>query len=199
MKQLGLLAIIGAIALGVFGYKEWKLAQGCKADPQKLSCADLGQKGHGDNAYVVMNEFIGGDYVYYQKKGNAKYESVLIPAIPLSSPWVATAKAAHDRGQPLPPIPASEVRVIIKATSIDEAGVKALVDRDDVTGVVINRIESIGGKDKDLLGQIAAGLNPDACQILEVNRTPASAGKYMGMMGGAAALLLVGGFMLVKK
>ena len=61
---------------------------------------------------------------------------------------------------------------------------------DEITGLVINDIESIDSEIGDLIVEFYPGLDLDQCWIFEVDRKPAGPGKVYGLMGGGLALLL---------
>jgi predicted Zn finger-like uncharacterized protein len=194
-----------AIALGIIGVvlfaaglKEMRLATAASAKPQEITCLDLEKNGPGKNAYVRVTKFIStGGFVYQKKENSDAWQMVWLPIIPIDGDYALRVRKMIKDGtlkseSDLPP--PDHVHVIVKSSKISS---QSEVDRfddthDTLTGLVINQVESLSQKEKDLLVQSYPGTDLDTCWIVEEGREPASPAKYLGMMGGGAALVLAG-------
>jgi hypothetical protein len=58
--------------------------------------------------------------------------------------------------------------------------------------MVVNKIESIGSKERKLLAESYPGIDFNTCYLFEHDRHPAGTGKVVGLMGGGGFLLLIG-------
>ena len=98
-----------------------------------------------------------------------------------------------DQGVPEEEIPPpDDLRVIVKLTSVkNEYDVSLVGEQETVTGMVINRISSLGTEEKKLLREGYPGIDFDRCWIVHVGRTPMSGAVIFGMLVGAVVLLVI--------
>ena len=169
------LIIIGAV-LTFAGVQEMRLASGAKPEPQEISCSQLIQNGPGDNAHVLLKDFLITPAFVYETGKSGNWKTVWVPAVPHTT-------------QAIP----SEFRVIVKSSRIrSEAELDALANQDTLQGLVMNKIASLGSKEKKILTQNYPKTDFDKVIILEHGRKPASAGKSFGMIGGGLVLAALG-------
>jgi hypothetical protein len=198
---IAIMVIGGVVAF--LGFQEWQLASVAKADPQTISCADLSEKGYGDNAHVRLTNFImsPGTYVY---KADAKapskpWETVWVPLVPEGGEYhQMVEKIVKEKGEnadiPMP----TNIRVILKSKKIaNETSLGSAMEAPEIDGIVVNKIESLGSKEKDILKSSYAGIDFDKCWIVEHARTPAGTPQIMGMMGGGLAAVVIPGLFLL--
>lgn len=196
MMRILLALVIGGGFLVFLGVQEMRLASGCKAEPQTITYADLASKGFGDNAHVILSDFLSppSDFVYEEKGG--KYSKVWLPVVSLTGPYaerLMEQALINPSPNNLPRPSAKEIRVIVMSEELEnDAQIEALMKGDTIQGVITNKIASISGEERKLLQESYPGVDFDTTYILEHARTPASSGKSFGMMGGGA-LLAVGG------
>jgi hypothetical protein len=202
MGRILLVMILLGGALVYVGVQEKRLAAASKPEPQNVTCAELIKNGPGDNAHVVMSDYLILDSLCYETGRSGKaWTTVWVPAVPFGGEYhkqiIDAAKAGNLNAQiPTP----RDFRVLIKSGKIRDAeALDALTGQDTIQGVVVNKISSLGRKERKILADSYPSANLDNVLILEHGRTPASAGKSYGMMGGGGALALLGVFGMVKR
>lgn len=192
------MVVVGCI-LGFMGYQEMSLASKTDKTPQTISCRALSSNGPGDNANVVMTDFLlcSMAYVYETiSQNDDTYKTVWVPAVPLGGAYHQKILSMIDQdgnfmGDQVP-IP-RDLHVLIKTSHArNDRAVVNLGERDTIAGLVINDIESVKGEERKLLQESYPGVNFDNVWILEHGRQPAGAGKTLGLMGGGTALVLAG-------
>src|SRR5262249_48703233 len=62
----------------------------------------------------------------------------------------------------------------------------------ELQGLVTNEIESLGSEEQKLLNSSYPGTDFTKCVLFQEGREPAGSGKVFGMVGGGAALMLLG-------
>ena len=190
--------LVGGCVLLFLGVQEVRLASGAKAKARDITCAELGEKGPGDNAHVRMGEFLLCEFsfVYESKEGQSdRYERVWVPAVPLEGEYhrqlrqhVEEKGAAAAADLPMP----RDLRVVVKSGRVhNDAELEALAMGDTLEGMVVNRISGLGGEERKILQDSYPGVDFSKVYILEHGRTPAGFGKTAGLLGGGAALVLV--------
>jgi len=192
------MVIFGGVMI-YWGYQEMSLSAKADTTPQTITCGDLSDAGPGDNAHVEMTDFLlcSMSYVYETKGSNdSVYKTVWVPAVPLGGVYHEKILSMLDEegnftGDDMP-VP-KNLNVLVKTSDVsNDRDVMRLSDQDALTGLVINEIEAVDGEERRLLKESYPGVNFGDVWIIEHNRTPAGAGKTYGLMGGGAALLLLG-------
>ena len=197
MFRIKLLLIIAGIAMIVIGVQELRLASAAKAEPQVITCEQLAKDGPGDNAHVTLTKFrlhpLSSIYQEKKKrfgKSSGDWVKIWVPAVP--------AEGAEKLGPALMAPAPSDVRVIVKSTQVkNPQDLIALAGREQISGVITNKIESLGRDERKLLQEGCPGVDLDRCYILEQDRKPADSIKLFGMLGGGLALGLLGGFWML--
>ena len=206
MGRILLAMLVGGGVLVFFGIQEMRLAKAAKAEPQSITAADLIKSGPGDNAHVVLTDFMmcQGAYVIESDKKGGKWKGVWFPVVSVDSPYFEKLMGMLNPDGTLsgtPPVP-DDIRLIIKSKHVSGEGeLSALADQRTLQGVVINKIESLGSKQKKILQESYPQVNFDNVLILEHDRKPAAAGKSFGFIGGGALMSCVGllGFFKTRK
>jgi hypothetical protein len=198
--------LVGGGVLVFFGVQEMRLSKAAKAEPQSITAAELIKSGPGDNAHVVMKDFIlcGNAFVYQAKKGGGAWKNVWVPAVPMGGEYhkklVEMLKPDGTLNGSLPT--PTDIRLIVKSSKVsNEQEMGSLADQDTLQGVIVNKIESLGGEQKKILKESYPSINFDNVLILEHARSPATAGKSFGFIGGGALLSCMGvlGFFKSRK
>jgi hypothetical protein len=203
MFRIKLAMIIGGIVLAVIGVQEWRLAQATKETPQTISCADLSAKGPGDNANIVLTDSLicGDSFVYEAKKNNPTWNKIWVPVVPSNGEYIQQIQKMLIEGGgkingPVPP--PQNIKVILKSSKVPGQGeLAALCDQSSITGLVTNKIESLGAKERKMLEESYPGTDFTQCYIVDHDRKPAGMGQVAGYTGGGLLLTLVGVGMLV--
>ena len=89
--------------------------------------------------------------------------------------------------------------VLIKTERFDTVGSipKDWKEEKSVTGLVINKIKKLDGKERELMNQSFPKVDLDKVLILEEGRTPTSSVAALGMIVGGVVLIIAGLLMLV--
>ena len=204
MGRILLVMLVGGGVLVFFGIQEMRLAKATKPEPQSITAADLIASGPGDNAHVVMKDFLMCDfaYVYQAKKGGGPWKNVWVPVVPVGGDYhkkilgMVKPDGTIDGTPPMP----DNIRLIVKSSKVpNEQSVGALASQETLQGVIVNKIESLGSEQKKILKESYPGVDFANVLILEHDRKPATAGKSFGFMGGGAMLSCVGVLGMVKR
>lgn len=172
-------ALIGGAVLLFMGGREFMLARKTEAEPAKISCAALSKDGPGDNAHVVMSDFVFSlsSFVYEEERHSKAYNKIWVPALPLDGPWHQQLKAYFamdeaERAKVPEPVP-NDFHVIVVSDEVSsDAALAKLADAPTLQGIVVNEIESLSSEEKKLLKQSYPGVDLDKCWILEHKREP---------------------------
>ncbi len=176
--------VLGGMLLFV-GFHEWQLGSAASAQPEDLTLQQLIARGPQGNPNVRLRDFMLGDnFAYFTDDTGTYWKRVLVPAVP---PTMGE-QSAHVL------IP----KVIVKTTHVaNENQLDALHARTQLEGLVVNRIESLGKDERDLLIQDYPGIDFERCIIFEVGRKPSDGTMIFLMGAGGLALLLGGGGLLL--
>ncbi len=183
--RLGIAGLVLGGMLLFVGFHEWQLGSAASAQPEDLTLQQLIARGPQGNPNVRLRDFMLGDnFAYFTDDTGTYWKRVLVPAVP---PTMGE-QSAHVL------IP----KVIVKTTHVaNEDQLDALHARTQLEGLVVNRIESLGKDERDLLIQDYPGIDFERCIIFEEGRKP-SDGTMIFLMGcGGLALLLGGGGLLL--
>ena len=189
------LVVIGGV-LTFFGVQELRLSSAAKEEPQSISCAELGANGPGDNAHIVLTEFLLTNHYVYEEKESGSWTQVWVPSVPLGGEYHLQLMAhIQEHGQLMGSIPPpKDVKVIVKSKDVSsEFEYEQFANSESLQGVIVNKIDSLGSDEKEILMNSYPGVDFDTCWILEVGRQPASMMKLAGLCVGGLALIVVGG------
>ena len=186
--RFAIVLIVAGGALGYYGWSEYQLGSGSSDTPQEITLAELAENGPGNNAHVkVTNLALLDNYVVEEDKKTHRWSKLYVPAVGIETP-------TDEDGMPI----ASKFNVLIKSSKYSsEASAAALWAKESITGVVINKIASLGSDEKRLIAQSYPTVNISTVWIVEEGRKPTSSVTAMAMMGGGALLILLTiGFMV---
>jgi hypothetical protein len=186
-----IIGVIGGIGLGFYGFREMRLAQAAKPEPQKITCQALSEKGPGDNAHVIMTDafLVTGSFAIQTKEKTqnaSSWEKAWIPAVPMDSDYAKRWEAAEIGESVAPP---TTFRVLVQTGKGNDAAMERLVEQHVIEGTVINEIDSIDKGIEKLLRDSYPGVDVDRCWILEMGRKPMGSGPALGFLAGGAALI----------
>ncbi|MCG3138202.1 MAG: hypothetical protein HJJLKODD_02063 [Phycisphaerae bacterium] len=204
MNRFTLAMIIGGGALIYFGIQESRLSSAAGKTPQTMTCQELSDKGPGENAHVIMTDFLLWDeqFVYESKSSSSSssWTNVWVPAIPLNGDFhKKLLSMIGEDGELTGSLPEPPIQVIVKSGKIsNDAGLMLLGEQPTIQGMVVNEIESLDSKERRLLEESYPHVNFDRCWILHHGRQPSGSGKLVGMIGGGLALAGVGIVMMIR-
>jgi hypothetical protein len=203
MSRFILAMVIGGGFLVFMTVQDWRLKSTAKEQPQFITCADLEAKGPGENAHIMLGEFLICSFSYvYEEKSPGNWSKVWVPAVPVGGEFhKKLLTQVDDQGNltgdmQLP----TGVKVIIKSNDVDnETELLALGDQQTLQGMVVNLVDSLGSDEKKLLQESYPSVNFDDCYIVEVDRKPASTGRLLATGFGGLALMAAGGITFLMR
>ncbi len=217
--NIKLILIIAGGAVAYFGYQEFSLARNAKPDAAEVALVEI-ENGSADlsNAHVVigphMADYYSSIFEYEAKDRSAEEpadaDKVNYTYYPILSEDHAFIKALDELFAKYPDgIPEGveepkmeNLAVLVKTKEFATVGdiPEELVAEASVQGLFVNKIAKLDDEEVDLLRQAYPGLQTDEILLLEKGRAPAGPVKSFGMMGGGAALAIVGlGLMVVGR
>lgn len=197
MRRFKLWILIGGIALGYYGFKEWRLSGVTKKTMQTLTCKALVADGYGDNAHVRLSDFMlsPGGFVY--EGSDSKWKKVWIPVVGMNSDY---AKMVHELPEDAELPSPKNFGVILQSTHVsNDSALGRIAQQDYLVGVVINEIDSLDSGTRRLLEKSYPGIDLEKCWILEHRRKVSGAGFGMTLMGVALALVALAAFLFFAK
>lgn len=211
MFRLKLILIVAGGFIAFMGYEEFKLSGFAKAEAVVVALEDLEAGAELENAHIIIEEPVsvygGLIYEYRQSKydtgepdANTSVSVTYYPIISQSHPFMAGLNALFEKyPEGIPeevPVPdLGNFRVLVKTDRFNTVAnfpYDSLVSDERVQGLVVNEVESLDAEEIGLLRESFPNADFGQVLILEEGREPASSGKYLGMMGGGVALMLLG-------
>lgn len=198
MRRLRLVMLLGGLALAFYGFQEFRLSGTAKAEPQEITCDELARNGYGDNAHVRLGNwfFAPSTFVYEKSKRSEEWNHVFVPLLPLDGDYAQSLRELPEGTSPPAP---KRFGVILKSSEVsNNTELNALGEAETLEGVVINKIDSLDRKTKDLLSRSYPEVDFDACWILEHERKVK--GPAIGLLIVLAGLAAMGGggFLMFK-
>lgn len=199
------MVIIGGVFV-FMAVQDMRLNSKADVEPQIISCAELELNGPGDNLHVNLTDFLicESAYVYEEKTPGGTWSKVWVPAVPLGGAYhlkllSMVDEQGHFTGQQVPT--PTDVKVIVKAENLsNERELSRMAARDNVQGMIVNLISSLGSEEKRLLEESYPSVDFDDCFILEVGRKPAGMAGLLGFgFGGMAMMATGGGIFLARR
>ncbi|MCY2929313.1 MAG: hypothetical protein NTV86_07415 [Planctomycetota bacterium] len=202
MMRIKIGLIVAGIALTYIGYREWRLANKAGHEKQALTCAQLTKNGCGDNANVTVRDAVVlPTWFVYEGKGEAgPWTTVWVPLVPKDGQYMQDLRRLVGPDDQLPANlpPPTDIRLVLRSGKVsDMAGMDRLARETVFDGMIVNEIEKLEGKERQLLEKGFPGTDFSQCYILHHGRTPASKGKLFALLIGGLAALGLGGFWLL--
>ena len=208
INQFVVICVVLGVMLMFFGVREWQLAAAASPTPQAITCLQLESNGPGKNTHVHLSGFTGlsQGYIYeYEKSAGSNVETwktVYTPVVSVDGPFIKAARLSLSLGQyknaaQIPPPP--RIKVVLKSSRIHDATEQAaLASSGSVDGLVVNRAEPLEEKQVTQLAAQFPGTDFTGAWVVEVGRKPAMPATYFGLIGGGAALLLLGLYLMLR-
>jgi hypothetical protein len=191
-------AIIGAV-VGYYGYREYKLSAGASATPEPISIEELA-KGVPANPYRKIGECAPVEYSVVYMEKNGKIEYAYYPIISRTDPYwgkVTTLLLKHGgdtskiKPSDAPVLESFSVLIKTNRYATKSALMAAEFPDKDISGMVVNAIESLGSQEEKLLRQAYPKFDAKNTIIFQENRKPTSSSTAMLMLGGGAFLIVL--------
>jgi len=183
-----LIFLVGGGVLCYLGYQEWSLAATANATPEEITLKKLIERGPDGNPNVIITDFVlGNNFVTSSRRG--RWTKVWVPVVPRED-----IEELKGEG-----VKVESIRAILCSTKVRTAEeIQTRLNQPKVPGMVINKIASLGSKEKELLKTSYTNVDFDRCLIIEEGREPADVMKLSLYFGGGAACILVGAFLLLR-
>jgi hypothetical protein len=188
--RIVIVAIVGGIALLVFGYNEKKLADLASAEPETITLEKLLGRGPNGNVNLILTDYnICSSFIKQAKSvaGVPTGDWTLVWAPIVVSPPGAMPQQVVQADANL------HVEALIRSSHVaneQELISKLAVGR--LPGMVVNQVRSLNEKEKEILRTHYNNINFDRCIIFEEGRTPMSAAIIMLIFAGGGAAVLIG-------
>lgn len=194
-RTIGLMLLVGA-GLVVLGEREWQLASTARDEPTTITCAQLYESGPGDNAHLIVTDalVVTSKVVYKGTKGSDRWDVVWMPVIPADTESVERLQKSMDRDANTLDRLFGTIKLVVKSTNVHDKGdLSALANARTLQGVVVNRIETLSGEERDLLRRNYP-MDFGEPWLLEHERQPSGIVKRLGLLGAGILLLLIAGY-----
>jgi hypothetical protein len=181
------LLLIGGIFF-YLGFQELRLSSTANDTPEEITLKKLIERGVEGNPHVVLSDFILGSNIVYSSR-SGRWTKVWVPVIPFEGIKVDAAGAVR----------ADNVQALLCSTHVANAQeLETRLNQPKLKALVINKIASIGSKERELLKPTYPNIDFDKCLIIEEGREPAGRMKLLAMLGGGGAAFLAGGVVMVN-
>jgi hypothetical protein len=199
-SRLPIILIVIGLGLAIWGGKEALLASGATDTPQNITCADLAANGPGTNAHVRVTNFKSMSNFVFRKSATGDWQTAWLPIIPPSAVKPPNGRRLRPGSKIIPKdfVDSSNIHVLIKTHTVrSQADVDGAMKRDEVEGLVINKIEKLTDNERELFQNAYPQMDSDNVYIVEDGRMPAGGTGMLGLIGGGV-LLLCGLFILFR-
>lgn len=193
--------VVGGGVLVFISVQDFRLSSASDVEPRQITCAELVANGPGDNAHIVMGEFLLCDFAFVYEEHGKTWSKVWVPAVPLGGAFhLKLLSLLDEQGNLTEDVPMpTDVKVIIKSSDVsNDRELSSMAGKDTLQGVVVNKIESLGSEEKKMLKESYPMVDFDDCWILEVGRRPATMAKLAGFFFGGVALMVTGGMLALR-
>jgi hypothetical protein len=168
MFRLGLFFSIIGSGIAFYGYKEIQLAGGASERAEPMTLQQLIDRGPDGNRHVEVTDFVGCEnYIFTVRNKNFReWDGAWVPVVP-NLPEQEEKEKWHEMVRKFDCI------VHLKSVT-NEASAARLMNQTRLRGMVTNRIETLGAKERSKLKESYPETDFDNCLILEEGRLPKS-------------------------
>ena len=199
MGRFVLALIIGGCFSCFYAWRESKLASHADSTPQRISAAELIAKGPGDNANIELTDYLDLSYSFVVQEKGSRWIKCWVPVVELNGPFHNQLKELPENIAPDKfPTPHNIKIIAVTSKARNEDDLARIFSAPALQGLVVNDIQSLGSKERDILARSFPGTNFKDVYLIDLGRTPSSSGAITGFfaLGG---LLVVGGGALGLK
>ncbi len=200
MFRVLLAVVVIGLLVAYKGLTELRLSSSASSTPTMMSCTELETTGCDKNAHIVLTDFLFSDQLIYETKSrtNDAWKCVYVPIVPTDGEFAeALVEQIRKNGGQMPesiPTPSS-FKVLVKSTKVSgEHELSLLTEQETLQGMVINEVESLGSKEKELLQQAYPGVDVSSCYIIEHGRAPSGIFGSLGLLAVGMTVSGLGGF-----
>ena len=197
------------IFLGMYGWSEFKLSRTASETPEAITIQQL-EKGTPANPHRVIgpHQPVYSLVIYSEDQKTKKINYVYYPITSKDRLKALFAALARKKGDPRKVtdqeyVKAIDVKVLVKSSRFrNEKGLKEAIDKEtfptkDVTGMIVNSVESLKTQERDMLKGRFPSFDETKCVIFEIDRKPTSTRTAIACLAGSVALFLLAVFSFV--
>lgn len=209
MGRNGWLLLFFGVVAGVHGIQEYTVGRECSEAPVLASLAELEKGAACPNCHLRLGTHIavypGSIFSYKGRRGEdpsptAEVTYAYYPIISDENPFITKLRELSKHHGGTGKVPKTEFPKVCNAAVLVKTKrficVAVVPDRwkreAGVRGLVVNRIETLGSQERNLLQGSFPGLDLDKVLILEEGRAPSSFVYCSGMVALGVALLIGG-------
>jgi len=200
--------ILGGVGIW-YGVKEYRVGADASAEPVPVELADLEAGKSLPNNHIRIGPhyqmYPASVYQYEYKddddrvRPTSKVNWTYVPLISDDHPFMQQIRALAEKYGDLDKVPENadwpalnDFAVLLKTTVYKTVGdIPDLIEgSDSVTGLVINEIDALGKKEKELIRSGITGVDVDKVLILHHKRRPQSAILSLGIIFGGVLLIV---------
>lgn len=212
MWRAMLLLAAGGIALIIWGGREFVLGKDASAEPEPITIEDL-EQGVPTNPYRKVGAHRAVlDHIVYSAKGKDENSTVEYAYYPIVSQrsWndvktkLKLEKDGPEEAQLM--LPFLQIRALVKTRRwknigaiVAEANIDEQHNKTELVGTVVNKIDSLGTKETELLKKVTPSFDPGNTVIIEEGRKPKKGLAITLIIVGIALLLAPGVIWLVQR
>lgn len=210
--KIGLLVAVAGGVAAWMGWQECIVSRGAPATPTPVSLGSLETGTLLESNFIRLGQHVRmySNSIYRYRKGSAREGGNPLPSTPVTRTWYPVLSTEHpyiqavldlqDEYGAAENVPddawprLTSFRVLVKSSEFRTVGDipdENLIE-DSIQGLVVSRIETLEDDEARLLRESFPGIDPRTVLLLEKDRRPASAARYLGLLGGGGAGLLVG-------
>lgn len=173
---------VGGVLLFI-GQREWRLASLAGSIPQRMTLAELADRGPGNNIFIELSDVCllperAIICTVSHNFGPEQWEYVWIPATSRERPGFANA----------PP-----VKVIVGTNSCrDETQLDGFCQKTTLQGLIVNETDSLNKEERKLLNEGLPSVDVASCYLFRVGQKPASRTVQGFLLGGGLLVVLAG-------
>lgn len=200
ISRLWVAAIFMGVAVIVAGVREVKLNSVAQAEPQEISCARLAAEGPGDNAHILLTDFLMCDFYVVEEGSGSTWNRAWTPVVPLDSEYARQSIEMAESDQEVEGGPAlpSDIKVVVEfPDATGEHYLAQAANEDTIQGMIVNVVKKLDRETADLISD-AYDVDASDCWVLVEGKTPAESSSLWNYFGGGAVLIVFGGVMLLR-
>lgn len=192
--------VVGGGALALAGFKTIGMAGKVEAEPARMTARELIENGPGDNRHIELVDWLAmPDMVYAEDQSTRRWADAWAGFIPIDGQEALALAAAYENaertGAPVR-TPRVDVNIIAHFDIESETEYERLVERETITGVIINDVYTMDDEAMEMLAESYPHVDMNSVWYFDIGRKVPTAGAGYAQAGGGVllALLGVGGF-----
>ncbi len=182
LTSIGATAAIAGGVMVFLGIKDYNLTAVSSKEPERISLKSLIVRGPDSNPNIILTDFAPCDNFVYETK-NGRWNKAWVPIVPRED--LAPGQMSGGKPQAV-----QAIMVSMKAHNQDELYNR--VGQAAVRGLMLNRVESLGSQERNLLQESYPNTDFSRCLIIQEDRAPAGPTFLVIMISGGLVATIVG-------